>query len=295
MIKYDELVKEFKSNLERLGYSRNSCYMLPSCVDEFLFFTGETDITGIEQEHINKYHGYIQQRPNKRRPGALSEMMVYHHMYALRLFFNFLEQMQMIRANPMSNMAFSRPQYKERKILTVDEINSLFDAAGNHMERAMLSVFYGCGLRRDEAVRLDVRDVHFKNGLMYIREGKGGRRRVVPMTRKVIRLLRKYYLHQRPSNADKEPFFINLAGHRTSGNRFNNMLKQLIKRAVKEGYLSSEILHRQISLHSLRHSIASHLLENGLSLEYVRDFLGHTCLETTQIYTRINKNQLLAL
>ena len=194
--------------------------MLPACVGEFLFFTGKADITEIRQEHISKFYDYIQQRPNKRRPGALSEMMVSHHMYALRLFFNFLEQTSGISMNPMSNMAFNRPKSKEREILSVDEINSLFDATCCQLERAMLSVFYGCGLRRSEAVSLDVRDVHFKSGLMYIREGKGGHRRVVPMTRKVIKTLKKYYLVERSAMTDKEPFFINGKGNRIRGNMF---------------------------------------------------------------------------
>lgn len=295
MISNDGYIKIFKENLEGLGYGRGSCHNIPCCVEEFLSYTEKTDITGICREDIVSYHAYIQQRPNKRRPGTLSEIMIHYHMYALKLFFNFLEQTSRIVSNPMSGLVFNQPHYQEREILTTEEIENLFKATNCHLERAVLSVFYGCGLRRSEGVNLDARDVHFKTRLLYVREGKYGQRRVVPMAAKVARDLKKYYLTERQVITDKEPFFINSIGNRFSGNDLNKILKNIILRAVDEGFISQQVLQRQISLHNLRHSIATHLLENGLSMPYVRDFLGHHSLEATQIYTRVTQKQLMAL
>jgi integrase/recombinase XerD len=156
-------------------------------------------------------------------------------------------------------------------------------------EKALLALFYGCGLRRSEAEKLNIDDVNFKNQLLYVRMGKGKRRRVVPMTEQVKRDLENYYKNERiiytkELTADNQKaLMLNNHGNRMLGNGYWNKFKCLAQKAG---------LPKQISLHHLRHSIATHLLESGLSIEQVRDFLGHRHLESTQIYTRVKFNQL---
>jgi integrase/recombinase XerD len=272
---YTHLVKNFADHLQRLGYSKGSQRTLPKYVQEFLYKQEQAQITSAE---ILTHHEYLQQRPNLRRHGGLSEMMVSHHVYALRLFFNWLEELQLIEENPMSGLCFETPTSKAYELLTGEEMRSLYDMCETSRERALLHVYYGCGLRRAEGVKLNVGDVHFRSKLLYVREGKGGKGRVIPMTDKINEELKAYYFQQRGARQSELAFFVNQNGTRLQGQGANKILKKLCLTAG---------INKTISLHSLRHSIATHLLEGGLSIEYVRDFLGHAFLETTQRYTHI--------
>lgn len=275
-------VQQFRSHLERLGYSQSSVRMLPSCVKEFLETTSKP-IHEIGPQDITTYYHYLQERPNRRRSGGLSESFIHHHIYSLKLFFGWQQEKGTINENPISSLEFKSPSSRPREVLTFDEIQGLFSACETLKEKAMLCVFYGCGLRRTEGEKLDLKDIHFRNNLLYVREGKGSRRRAVPLSEKVKQHLEHYALKERYIKPGEAAFITNTKGRRTSGNSYNKILKALLARTGIE---------KEITLHSLRHSIATHLLESGLSVEYVRDFLGHKHLESTQIYTRIKDKQL---
>lgn len=275
--------EDFKNHLKRLGYSKGSQSMLPTCVAEFLHQLEEKNIYylhEIEPIHIQQHYEYLTQRPNKRRTGGLSSRMINHHIYAIRLFFNYQEQIGNIKEDPISGLSFPRAESNKREILTVEETRRLYEKAGTSRERAIIGIFYGCGLRRSEGEALDVRDVSFKSSLLYVRSGKGSKRRVVPINEKVLSDFKNYLYYERFAQSKETAFICNNAGRRMKGDKLNKTVKELIEKAGIE---------KEISLHNLRHSIATHLLENGMSVEYVRDFLGHKHLESTQVYTHINK------
>jgi len=280
------IVQAFKTHLARLGYSPGSQSMLPACVAEFLQYTQRLPAQ-IRAADITRYHEYLQQRPNRRRSGGLSEQMIYHQLYALRLLFIYLEQTAQITASPMSGLSFPQPRHGPRAILSPEEIAQLFNSAQSLRVKAMLHLCYSCGLRRKEAVQLNIRDIHFRNCLLYVRSGKGAKRRVIPLPEKVSHDLKLYYLHERPELASAlrptEAFLLHSQGGRISGNTLNELFKRML---MQTG------LENKMSLHNLRHSIATHLLANGLALEQVRDFLGHAHLESTQLYTHIDIKQL---
>lgn len=285
---YDHIIKSFRSYLQQLGYSKSSVSMLPTCVKAFIMFNNITEIKEADQDQIKAFYTWLQQRPHKRKQGGLSEQYINHHIYALKVFFSWLEQTGQIRENPMSVMKFKSPSPNHRKPFTKREIKALFNACETIKERALLHLFYSCGLRRTEAVRLNTRDIHFKQKILYVREGKGAKRRAVPMTEKVSQELEAYYLQERnePNAKDQNAFMLNKTGTRMSGNSYNRRLKQIAVRTD---------IKRAISLHYLRHSIATHLLESGLPVEYVRDFLGHSHLEATQIYVKVHQKQIRKL
>jgi len=264
--------------------------MLPECVKEFLEYHSTTTPEAVTQKHIESFYNWLQVRPHKRNEGGLSESYIYHHVYALKLFFSYLEETGQIKYNPISVMKFKRPKHNTREPLTKAEINRLFETAQTLKETAMLHLFYSCGLRRSEAVELNTKDIHFKSCLLYVREGKGHKRRAIPMTVKVSEELENYYLQERSDSQrkakDTEAFILNRIGSRMRGDSYNRIIKEIVKTSG---------IARLCTLHHLRHSIATHLLENGLSLENVRDFLGHSYLEATQIYTKVSKYQLKSL
>lgn len=276
-------VHAFKAQLERLGYSKTSVLMLPKCVQEFLEVQQIKQLTTITQQHIQEHHQYLQTRPNKRRAGGLSESHINHHIYALKTFFKWLEATGSIQVNPISGLTFPSPKTKPREIVTQHEIKTLYNQCETYTERAVLSIYYGCGLRRTEGIKLDLKDIHFRTGLLYVREGKGAKRRVVPMSRKVKHDLQTYIYKERKAKLGETAFLVGQNGSRINENIVSRLLKTLLEQAE---------IPKNITLHGLRHSIATHLLESGMSLENVRDFLGHSHLESTQIYTRISKKQL---
>lgn len=283
------IVQDFTRHLSRLGYSKGSQAMLPACVAEFLAYTGKP-LAGIDRPDIIRYHAYLQQRPNKRRAGGLSEMMIHHHLYALRLLFGYLEQAGELTGNPTSGLPFPQPQHAKRTILSLEEMQALFTGTYTLREKAVLHLCYSCGLRRNEAVQLNTSDIHFKSQLLYVRSGKGAKRRVIPLPERVCADLRLYLHYERAEELHRArpatAFILNRRGERLSGNGLNNLLKVVVERAGME---------KNVSLHDLRHSIATHLLTSGLPLEQVREFLGHAHLESTQVYTHLDSLSLKQL
>ena len=207
-------VEQFKTHLERLGYSKSSQSMLPACVAEFLTCMeaiGTQNLQQIGPKHIAGHYEYLTQRPNKRKPGGLSSRMITHHIYAIRLFLNYQEQTGNITENPMSALTFPRPESKQREILTVEEIKRLYELSETFREKAIIGIFYGCGLRRSEGVALNVRDISFNSSLLYVREGKGNKRRVVPVNEKVKEDFRNYLNHERWAIQNETAFITNSA------------------------------------------------------------------------------------
>jgi len=285
---YRALIREFSLYLERLGYNSNICSALPSCLQEFFYWLEKmrvTQVTQITPQLIRSHYDYLSQRPNQNRSGGLSSSHITHHLYALKTFFNYQQETGRIEINPFSVLYFPRMEYPPRRVLSVDEITALYKACENMRDQVILGLFYGCGLRRSEAIRLNIMDINFKGQLLYVRCGKGKRRRVIPMTDKVTAYLRHYYLYERNLNIRRitgdnhQAFVLNNHGGRMLGCGYWKRFRYLTGQAGLSG---------RVSLHNLRHSIATHLLENGLSIEQVRDFLGHRHLESTQIYTRVS-------
>lgn len=291
---YQNQIEHFRTYLRAVGLNMSSQNMLPSCIREFLYQMeqqGINQLQHIKQNQIQNHYEYLQHRPNQRRTGNLSNSMLNHHMYAIRKFFSYLEQTNTIATNPTSNLEFKRLKSKQKEVLTTKEIKELYQAAGTLREKSILGIFYGCGLRRTEGEKLNINDVNLKTKLLYIREGKGKRRRVIPINKQVNEDFKNYLYCERgeylTTKSPKDAFILNKKGNRMSGSSYNDTLKEIIQRTGNK-----ELQAKEISLHNLRHSIATHLLENGLPVEYVRDFLGHQYLEATQIYTRVNFNKL---
>lgn len=293
----NEYIENYKTYLMQLGYSKSSVNMLPTCVKDFLE-TVDKNIKNIEKPDIIKHYEHLQTRPNKRKSSALSESYISHNIYALKLFFNWLEQTDQIKHNPISTLKFKRPKSNTRQPLSKEEITQLFENCASSKEIAILHLFYSCGLRRTEAENLNTGDIHFAQNIVYVRAGKGTKRRAIPVTEKVKKELESYFVNDRKKQIakDEEAVFLNANRTRMKGDQYNKILKTIVARSkISTANTSFGGLGEVTTLHHLRHSIATHLLENGLSTEFVRDFLGHSSLEATQIYTKVKAHQLKKL
>ena len=175
-----------------------------------------------------------------------------------------------------------RPRREKRlpNVLSKNEVKSILEAPTNLKHRAMLSLIYACGLRRSELLNLTLKDILSDRGLLFIRQSKGKKDRVVPISIKLIEMLRDYYIAYKPKTWLFEGQFPNT---KYSEKSLENVLKQSITKAK---------ITKKVSLHWLRHSYATHLLESGTDLRYIQELLGHSSSRTTELYTHVSTRNL---
>jgi site-specific recombinase XerD len=290
---FTNLYNEFESFVRVRNYKQGKNKMYQSVVSEFLSWLEQNGITKIKEvgsEISIQYFEYLITRPKLRAEGTLSEKSIKFHLFVLGLFvLNLLETNQIEKAFYIPS--YSGANEKPRNIISVAEVQMLYKSAQNELEKALLSVAYGCGLRRSEIHSLDVKDVQLSTGMLIVRKGKNSKRREVPMSDNVISHLRKYITEERYQRLEGKPqledaFFINSKGKRMSGEHLNDTLKNLI-----ESTNNYELIQKEITLHCLRHSIAFHLAENNAGIDFIRRFLGHSQINTTYLYAIKNKKR----
>ncbi len=299
---YRYIIAGFKEWLQTIGYNEQTVYQLPNYIQEFLFYAESKGYAGLFQinNELMKEHYYkLKLRTNKRKEGGLSAAYLNKHLQALHKFSDYLRQNGRLLL-PKLDIQTEEDNSEVTDILTQPEIKQLYAVtqllyepkkndkgivyyeAMQMRDRAMLSIFYGCGLRRNEVVHLDINDIHFEKSLLHVRKAKGYKERIVPVTKQSIQHLQNYLYDARPyfCNDKNEAFFVTQSGKRLGGQVMLIRLKQLIQLTG-----NAELMQKEIHLHTLRHSIATHLLQNGMRLERIKEFLGHGSLDSTQIYT----------
>jgi len=302
---YRYILESFKEWLDVLGYAEMTVYNMPHYVQEFLHYMeqqGKTQVNQIENRYIKAYYRELKKRSNTRGSGALSNTYLNKHLQALQKFSDYLRQAGRLII-PKLYIRTEEDNHELKDILTQSEIADLYKATmqypadtGNHTapwmqealalrDKAMLTVFYACGLRRNEGISLDISDIHASKGYIHVRKGKNYKERIVPVNASSITHLQNYLYESRPRflrNEKEEAFFISQRGKRIKGQSMLLRVKLLTLRAD-----NTALQQKEIGLHTLRHSIATHLLENGMKLESIAKFLGHSSLESTQVYTHI--------
>jgi integrase/recombinase XerD len=282
------LVKGFERWLQTLGYAESTVLASVNYLRDFFFYLKENEMNSLEQinnQILNNYHNYLQKRKNKRKPGSLSQNYIISNINALKRFSRYLQVTEKanleIDIHPQSN------RVQKQTILTRAEVGALYKACGNDIlgirDRAILGIYYGCGLRRSEGQALNLDDVLLREKLIYVRKGKYYKERYVPMTETVREDFENYIYVSRAKilsfkNVRQEAFFLGMRVKRLGGNALINRIHKLTEAAK---------IDKETGLHTLRHSIASHLLQSGMTLEEVSQFLGHASLESTQIYTHL--------
>jgi integrase/recombinase XerD len=291
---YDEQAENYRKYLQTLGYAPKSIKTKERQIKEFFSYLetqGMHKTNAIQSIHISAYQkNHLENRPNKTNGGALAGCTIYGHMANINTFFTMLQNQGAISIHPCSTLVFKAVKSRtERTILTQQEIKELYEHTVTMQERAILSLAYGCGLRSGEIEKLNTQDIKLREGIVIVVSGKGNKRRTIPLSKGVLSDLSQYYYTERTEQAmpEEKAYLLHLRGGRMKEYTLNKILRRIIKRTANK-----DIEEQQISMHHLRHSIATHLLEQGVPLEKVRLFLGHSLLETTQIYTRVSAEQL---
>jgi integrase/recombinase XerD len=288
---YRELELDFKEWLALLGYAEGTVYNMPLFVREFFHWLengGTKKVEAISAQHAHDFLFHLKLRPHAVHGGKLSSGHVNKYHQALVLLSRYVRQTE------RGSFTVETQRMPEARhvpdILTMAEVKELYKATDGSVlglrDKAMLGIFYGCGLRRNEGVQLDVSDIDFKSKLVYVRKGKNYKERYVPANETTLRHIKDYLDHSRPflQTKNKIPaLFISDKGYRARGQSLLIRLRRLNKLAK---------LDKEIGLHTLRHSIATHLLQSGMKLPHIAKFLGHSSLEATQIYTHIKHEKL---
>ena len=290
---YINLYNSFESYVVVKGYKQGKNKMYQHTLREFLIWLedkGITKITDVTGKETVSYFDYLTTRANQKKEGVLSDKTISFHSFVMGLFVRDLLENRIIQ-NGFYVPTYGSSDSSERNILTVEEVKKIYEDCNNEMEKALLSVAYGCGLRRSEVRALDVKDVQLTSGMIIVRSGKGDKRREVPMSDTIVKYLRKYITEERyqkliGKNQLEEALFVNSLGKRMSGDLLNDLLKQMIVQTN-----SYELIQKDITLHCLRHSIAQHLSDNGANIEFIRRFLGHSEINTTYLYAIKNKRR----
>lgn len=299
---YRFLEQSFKEWLDIQGFANTTVYNLPNHIRELLHYLesqGINHIKDLEIKHINNHYEKLKERSRQNRGGGLSNGHLNKHIQALRKFTDYLRKVSRIQL-PVLKLS-NEEENQKVTYLTELEIQLLFESsylkpenryhksehtyeAMQSRDRAMLAVYYGCGLRRNEGVHLNLSDINFDRSILHVRKGKNYKERLVPISKTSLKHLQTYIYDHRYQliHSSLDALFLSQRGMRMQGQSLLIRLKQL---QYNTGNLT--LLEKEIGLHTLRHSIATHLLSAGMQLESISRFLGHSSLESTQIYTHL--------
>ncbi len=295
---YTSYLLDYREYVSTLGYVLPSQKDKASNVLDFLQWLIDqwlNEITQVKPAHIKAYHEHLKNRPCQKKEGVLSSGSIQHHFSAIRLFFTQLQEKHIIIQNPMSVIKISSPKEKPRpkSIVSIPEVMELYRHSETLLERVFLSLCYGCGLRSMELTALNTEDLRLGENYIIIPHGKGNKKRLVPINQRIRTDIEQYLSYERVlylKEKQQKALLLNTSGERIRKYTLRNILCKIIERTENK-----QIIQKSIRPHHLRHSIATHLLEQGVPVEQVRNFLGHSQLETTEGYTRVSQKQLKEL
>lgn len=258
--------ESYLAKLELKHYANNTVKTYVSCFEAFINYYKEKELEDLDENDIRKYlqklvhdnfsHSYINQAIN-----------------AIKFYYEVVLEM------PNRFYAIERPRAEEKlpEVLAKEEVLAIIESTANIKHRCIVSLLYSAGLRRNEVLCLRLDDIDGKRMVVKVRAGKGNKDRYTILSEKLLKDLRTYYMEWRPKNF----LFEGPRGSKYSAESVAKIVKEAAKRAG---------IKKRVSPHMLRHSFATHLLENGTDLRYIQVLLGHKSTKTTEIYTHVATN-----
>ena len=216
---------------------------------------------------------------------------VSRHISSIRSFHQFLLREKVTTGDPTVHLDLPKIEQKLPRVLSMNDVSQLIDAPDRSKpqgirDNALLEILYGTGMRVSELIGLDVDDIHLSMGFVRV-FGKGGKERIIPLGSQAIKACTIYLDEVRPVFIKKQrgidALFVNMRGNRLTRQGCWKLLK---------GYALNTGLQKELTPHILRHSFATHLIENGADLRAVQEMLGHADISTTQIYTHVSRARL---
>lgn len=271
-----EIISQYLEYLEvEKGLSQNTIDAYRR--DLYDFALGVNCLEDVGRGYINNYIRGLKER-------KLAPTSIIRKVASLRGFFKWATSMNIIEKNPASTLEQPKVPQRLPKVVSIKEIEEILLADLSELQLVMVELLYSCGLRVSELVNLKLNDIDMNS--KYVRcFGKGSKERIIPIGGRAIEALKKY-LPQRELvfkkyNLNSKKLLVNDLGRYINRQDVYNFIHACGKK-----------IHKNISPHTLRHSFATHLLENGADLRVVQELLGHSDVSTTQLYTHISKKRL---
>jgi integrase/recombinase XerD len=269
-IEKDVKIEAFRRWLKSKRYSDNTIKTYCEALKTFLYYFSEKSFKDINnQDFISFNNNYILK--NK-----LSNSYQNQVVNAIKLFFKTIERIN------LEIDIIHRPKREKTlpNVLSKEDVKSILDAHYNIKHKVMLSLIYSCGLRCGELLNLKPDDIDSKRNIVLIKQSKGKKDRIVPLSIKILEMLRDYYSVYKPSNY--------LFEGQNKGQPYDARSLQLVLKQA----LQKTNIKKPVTLHWLRHSYATHLLESGTDLRYIQELLGHNSSKTTEIYTHVSTKSI---
>ena len=263
-------IEKFKQWLLSKRYSESTITSYTEALKSFLVFYRDKPISEITNEDVIVYNNDYILKNN------LSASYQNQIVNAIKLFF------QTIRETKMMVDKIHRPKRSKLlpNVLSKEEIKLILNAHNNLKHKMMLSLIYSCGLRRSELLNLKPIDIDSKRNIVLLKNAKGKKDRITPLSPIILEMLREYYIGYKPK--------IWLFEGQNAGDQYSEQsLQSVLKQALQKVGIK-----KPVTLHWLRHSYATHLLESGTDLRYIQELLGHSSSKTTEIYTHVSTKSL---
>jgi site-specific recombinase XerD len=267
-VNYKVCPEEYLLKLELKRYANNTVKTYVKCFERFINAHEETDYMKIDEREIRTYLQKLIQK-------GYSDSYVNQMINSIKFYY------EIVKGMPNRFYSIERPRKKESlpKVISLEEVRSIILNTNNIKHKCIVSLLYSAGLRRSELLNLTLQDIDSKRMTILVKNSKGGKDRVTMLSESVLDDLRIYYKKWKP----KKYLF-----EGESGNKYSTTsVAKIIKKAAKKAGIQ-----KSVSPHILRHSFATHLLENGTDLRYIQSLLGHSSSKTTEIYTQVATNHL---
>lgn len=282
----ENVIESFQKYLSEEKHVSTNTYL--SYVRDVNLFNGyltrylNLDLTAVTQETIKGYVAWLQ-------GAGKSSATIARFMASLKCFYSYLMSRGIVEKNPVYDITVERAEKKLPQILTSEEVELLLDQPKctdmkGYRDRAMLELLYATGIRVSELINLDIDDVKLSAGI--IKCESHGKERFIPMYSAAIKAVSDYInlvRGQMLASPTEQALFVNVNGERMTRQGFWKVLKH---------YQETAKIDKDITPHTLRHSFAAHLLENGADLRSIQEMLGHADISSTQVYAQLVKKQL---
>ena len=294
-LSFDVLFHRYIQQLEILNYSPHTLRVNEFYFNRFAEFLAEVklaDVQAVTPSTLQDFQRWLFYQPTQRGT-ARSIGSQNHIVIAIRNFFSFLAQEGYIAGDPAKGLRLARePDTLPKNILTPEEARRLIEAPDTqtligYRDRALLEVLYATGIRNEELRNVNVEDVNLEEELLRVNKGKGGKDRVVPLSRIACQYLENYLKAVRPEllkGKQSEKLFISIRDGLPIGRHGVERLLAKYKRKLR--------FKKHVTCHLWRHSCATHLLKNHANLRHVQEMLGHKSLATTERYLRLTITDL---
>lgn len=279
-------MQKFVNFLERdKRLSLNTLQSYRRDIEQYFNYLNEINLQNISSSNKTTIIAYLLYLQKKGRATST----ISRNLASIRSFYQYISRNKLIDHDPTAELESPKVEKKLPQILSPEEVELLLDQPQcvdlkGYRDKAMLELLYATGIRVSELIQLNMDDLSLENA--YIKCSKGARERMIPIGSIAIKALKEYIGKSRPmliQSNEETALFVNINGGRLTRQGFWKIIKQ---------YKNQAKINKDITPHTLRHSFAAHLLENGADLRSIQEMLGHSDISSTQIYAQIAKNRI---